>query len=907
MNEKSWQLLGIEKTTDKTVIRQAYRAKLPQYHPETDPDGFKALREAYEDAMQYADYSETTIDTSRLELQIDHNVTQSLSEEELQANEICQNYQSLLADPKRCYDINQWHQFVASFYDYSMTVIDSVKWQLLEISYSANHLSLSCTKVLADNLRWRQQLMTQLPDQIDRYDDFLNQIEQGDYFNYATLSTISKTFQSVTLDYLDFAKWIFWERSAGELDYFLSQDTVIYLPNDEDLMLQYANWHCYAKQANSAILDYALSQLALTGLEPHLIIEWKYIVAQQYTLLEDKDNSLKYWLELYNSENYQGKSAGWIIYWCSVYAKDHLPLLIVALNRFASLPTNTTEDLNYTIPRFSSTTITRLVKLNKDDYPLEIADFIDWALAENWNYRQILLPLLNDDGSNRLLHLYRHAIMLRHGDEILLQEILEEKSDNAFELFIIQNIQRQAKQYLEWITKLKPIQQFKTWLYDNDEDASIPVEFSLEEENNDFIFARFWLDRFRHLPLVAKLHLYNYLDYFQMEMFDWMIFFSFNLDYDFPNPPYANDRDAYWQWYRYCMLVIALANDPVKIATSIKQNNSTFNIPNDSPILSIVNTIKHSNWQNENQLYNEIENDNRIVNSILINYPNSIESVLDDDPQRIDFYDIQQNIAQLWQLKLANHEPIYLMLLLTILLYKSSQTEKLHKILGKIADDSKELQIIADRFAKHRNIPFTFDRKKYHYSESVDKLKKLADRLSHSYGVCSEDEVQMLITFKINGDNDLVLRLCAALLLAKDADNKNELTSAPIPINKACQFWRWNGRANQIAFLLQLFFSFCLYRFNKIFIVSNENTITIIFVAIILINTIFAIKRRLNDHYNGERFFFLKRITNLPLFFYSCYRQGLPYANRYGMPIKSKKDKVLTQNPPDSTDKSKGD
>lgn len=113
MMEKSWQLLGIEETTDKDVIRQAYRAKLPVYHPETDPDGFKALREAYEYAMHYADFPESTIDISLSELQPEENTSSELSEQELQANEICQNYQALLDDPERRYNINQWHQFVA--------------------------------------------------------------------------------------------------------------------------------------------------------------------------------------------------------------------------------------------------------------------------------------------------------------------------------------------------------------------------------------------------------------------------------------------------------------------------------------------------------------------------------------------------------------------------------------------------------------------------------------------------------------------------------------------------------------------------------------------------------------------------------------------------------------------------
>ncbi|ESO50628.1 DnaJ domain-containing protein, partial [Salmonella enterica subsp. enterica serovar Newport str. VA_R100506907] len=43
-----WEILGIEPTTDLECIRQAYLALLPSFHPESDPQGFKRLRQAYE-------------------------------------------------------------------------------------------------------------------------------------------------------------------------------------------------------------------------------------------------------------------------------------------------------------------------------------------------------------------------------------------------------------------------------------------------------------------------------------------------------------------------------------------------------------------------------------------------------------------------------------------------------------------------------------------------------------------------------------------------------------------------------------------------------------------------------------------------------------------------------------------
>ncbi|MFZ6746333.1 J domain-containing protein [Undibacterium sp. JH2W] len=49
-----FQRLGIEATGDKRQIKLAYATLLKQVHPEDDPEGFQALRRAYEDALSLA-------------------------------------------------------------------------------------------------------------------------------------------------------------------------------------------------------------------------------------------------------------------------------------------------------------------------------------------------------------------------------------------------------------------------------------------------------------------------------------------------------------------------------------------------------------------------------------------------------------------------------------------------------------------------------------------------------------------------------------------------------------------------------------------------------------------------------------------------------------------------------------
>lgn len=58
MNETIWQILKIEKTVDRKLIRRAYARESKNCHPEEKPEEFRRLYDAYQQALDYAGTAE---------------------------------------------------------------------------------------------------------------------------------------------------------------------------------------------------------------------------------------------------------------------------------------------------------------------------------------------------------------------------------------------------------------------------------------------------------------------------------------------------------------------------------------------------------------------------------------------------------------------------------------------------------------------------------------------------------------------------------------------------------------------------------------------------------------------------------------------------------------------------------
>ncbi|MEY5259685.1 J domain-containing protein, partial [Salmonella enterica subsp. enterica serovar Corvallis] len=136
-----WDILNIAPTTDLDAIRQAYLALLPSFHPESDPQGFKRLRQAYEEAQQWA--ASPAEDAKTEEVSDEH--------------EILLAFRELLASERDRFQTSAWQKFIQQLNQCSMDEIDKLRWPLCDIALETETISLSCLALLAQRLNWQPQ------------------------------------------------------------------------------------------------------------------------------------------------------------------------------------------------------------------------------------------------------------------------------------------------------------------------------------------------------------------------------------------------------------------------------------------------------------------------------------------------------------------------------------------------------------------------------------------------------------------------------------------------------------------------------------------------------------------------------------------------------------------------------
>jgi len=484
-----WIRLGIEPTTDETLIRNAYRARLPAHHPETDPEGFQALRMAYENAMRLA----------REEEEDESEEQSEEAEQEIVAiPQAFVNFCELLDDPARRFNFAAWQSFVLALDELSLDELDELSWGLYHRMAGAGPLSYRCANLLARRMAWDRQLLDLEFDDAHRVEAFLQRIETPDPFDTDLMSAWSEAAQTESLWYARSLDFIFSQRPLHEFADFASQHTCLPLPDDAVFIKRLLVQFTQAGIAASTFLQCCVEQQLAAPDD----VDWLYLLACQNSLLGRDDHALPCWIRLW-SEHRHPMAESRLLELCAKRQPTFLPLLIQAFDRLQDCA-DWSEDLGdecqvYGSPSQRPETLNRWLDIGQLQLDSLAQSFVDWRMTGD--ELPLLAQLLGENADSRLLQLYRHAWALHRGDSALLQQILDAPLPvDALESLVLSGFKYQAGQHLRWLNSAPIAQAMDAFCEADAISRNLPEVLTKGETHK---VCRLWLRRLRPYSAAA--------------------------------------------------------------------------------------------------------------------------------------------------------------------------------------------------------------------------------------------------------------------------------------------------------------------------------------------------------------------------------------------------------------------
>ncbi|EHJ1675607.1 J domain-containing protein [Salmonella enterica] len=305
-----WQVLGIEATTDTDAIRQAYQALLPSFHPETDPQGFKQLREAYEYALRFTKSPAITM------VEEDPDTPW--------VNYLREIFGDLLADGERRFQPQAWQEFIQQINKLSISQVEKSRWLLCDIAMQTFPVSYSCMNLLSQRLSWEQRDCNGEMDR-ERLDNFLSYVEHGDMFDYALLLNIPPEVQNQTLAFYDALDSTFFEHPL----YFaqlMAQYGPWIVPDDLRFHRRLLRWFSTLHLGIAELLPVAL---AWQEAEPDSQTPGYYYLAQRVFCGEGDSLLPELYAQWWAHPSTQLDDL--LLRWCRQHRPDFFPLLVMAV------------------------------------------------------------------------------------------------------------------------------------------------------------------------------------------------------------------------------------------------------------------------------------------------------------------------------------------------------------------------------------------------------------------------------------------------------------------------------------------------------------------------------------------------------------------------------------------------
>ena len=166
-------VLGLEPTKDERLIKNAYREKLTVTNPEDDPEGFKRLRTAYEEACAYANRS-------------DEGESDTEERDETPSGLWLERAAGIYANIRSRQDTELWQELFEDEIFLSLEDEENCRWKLLRFMMDHFRLPSDVWKLLDKNLHLTQdaaKLRESFP--ADFINFVVNRCERGEDLEFA--------------------------------------------------------------------------------------------------------------------------------------------------------------------------------------------------------------------------------------------------------------------------------------------------------------------------------------------------------------------------------------------------------------------------------------------------------------------------------------------------------------------------------------------------------------------------------------------------------------------------------------------------------------------------------------------------------------------------------------------------
>ncbi|MFP8966861.1 J domain-containing protein [Pokkaliibacter sp. CJK22405] len=475
----SWSLLDIEPTPDTNLIKKAYRARLKEVHPEVDPEGFIALRTAYEEALEEARLlSDGTVEQGELTLTEASVTAHTAPPGDELSREIFLAFQQLLHTPGQRFSESHWHLWLDTLEHCSLQGLNDLRWPVLK-QLEELPSSPRCMRLLLARFEWRLYL-DELPERFHaEIRNFLDYLEQGQAcFDYQLLQELSLPAQNETLrfweslnDRLNRADVIAHPEHLAEL---LDSAGSVYFPASaalqnllaEALMrlerpLPDSAWH---SEDTALLLPLALLQ----GTAPWPDIPWSELSAASLTATEQRS----------------------LLMYCRQHLPTLLPLLTLAFSHF-----DTRHNPAGIAHREAPLSWDALLKFT-DDSSFTVQGKAMLAYRDDRNSLRWLASCFK--GEDSISRLYRQAWIVMEGGEALLYASLNDPlPEHPIEALIQRSLQAQAQAILSAFKQSALVLAFKDYLGERTSKPPTLSEDLTDEEHKERALARAWLARVR--------------------------------------------------------------------------------------------------------------------------------------------------------------------------------------------------------------------------------------------------------------------------------------------------------------------------------------------------------------------------------------------------------------------------